>query len=364
MKIAVRLLPGLVLPILLFLVVAGCQMEDSSATGALASGLTGGGTGGTGTGTITGYHFQGPNENEQEISNAGVDSNLAEGASGPVLVLNGNRHLTVTDATFVMMDAMVVSIWDLIAKGTGLVASVIIDKGHNPAVTQAAAVKVSVNHWIIGPVTETVPELSVLGQTVAVDNQTVMKGVSKASDLQAGDVVEVSGFADASNRILASRVELRSDPVSFWKLTGPAGDFVPGISIAIGSQTVSLAGVSPANCGTGLAVGDLLEVRAEPNQEFLPAATLRNVFKVTCMSFELEAPDHSGEEMAPAEIEGIVFSVELPTFMLGSQQVFITPQTKFTGGDPNNLVEGAHLLVEGLLDPNSGILIAGRIRFF
>ena len=90
---------------------------------------------------------------------------------------------------------MAVSIRDLMAKGTGLMASVIIDADHNPAVTQAIALKVSVNHWIIGPVTATEPELSVLGQPVAVDNKTVLKGVAKASQLQVGDMVEVSGFA-------------------------------------------------------------------------------------------------------------------------------------------------------------------------
>ncbi|MCH8886158.1 MAG: hypothetical protein IIC13_06175 [SAR324 cluster bacterium] len=279
-------------------------------------------------------------------------------------MLNGNRHLTVTEATSVRMEGMVVSIRDLMAKGTGLVASVIIDADHNPAVTQAIALKVSVNHWIIGPVTATEPELSVLGQPVAVDNKTVLKGVAKASQLQVGDMVEVSGFADASNRILASRVEWRSDPVPFWKLTGPVGDFVPGTSITIGSQTVSLAGVSPVNCGSGPFIGDTVEIRADPHQDFLPGGPLRSVFRVKCVSNSLEVPEYPGDSPALAEIEGMVFSIEFPMFMLGSQQVYITSGTKFSGGHPENLVKGAHLLIKGLLDSNSGILFAGQISFF
>lgn len=361
MKFGFRFMLGLVLLIPLFLLPAGCQTGD----------MTGGGTGGTGTGTgtITGYRSQGPAGNKEEVndeanSNGGVDSTWAEWTIDPVLVLNGKRHLTVTEATSVRMEGLEVSIWDLIAKGSGLVASVIIAADHNPAVTQATALKVSVNHWIIGPVTATEPELSVLGQPVTVDNRTVLKGVAKASQLQVGDLVEVSGFADASNRILASRVEWRSDPVPFWKLTGPVGDFVPGTSITIGSQTVSLAGVSPANCGSGPSIGDTVEIRADPHQDFLPGAPLGGVFNVTCVSNSLEVPEHLEDSPALAEIEGMVFSIEFPMFMLGSQQVYIASETKFSGGNPENLVKGAHLLIKGLLDPNSGILFAGQIRFF
>lgn len=356
MKFAFRSMRGLALLIPFFLLMAGCQQKE----------LTGGGTGGSGTGTgsITGFRSQRSEVNEAEVSNRSDDSNLEEWNSDPVIVFNGKRHLTVLETTSLTMEGREVSIWDLIAKGTGLVASVIIDEDYNPAVTQATALKVSVNHWIIGPVTAIGLEFSVLGQPVAVDNKTVLKGVSKASEFRVGDVVEVSGFADDSNHILAGRVELRSDPVPFWKLTGPIGVFFPGTPVAIGSQLVELDGVSPTKCEAAPSMGDMVEIRADPHQQFLPGEPLRGVFQLSCISHSLELPENSGDSLTLAELEGRVFSVEFPLFMLGGQQVYLTPQTKFSGGKPENLVKGAHLLVKGLLDPNSGILFAGQISFF
>jgi hypothetical protein len=84
----------------------------------------------------------------------------------------------------------------------------------NPNGTTGMATGVSFTGDVAGPISQldlTRRSLTVLGQTVQVDDATLFgEGIQPAGlgSLQKGTIIEISGFADASGNLLASRIDL------------------------------------------------------------------------------------------------------------------------------------------------------------
>ena len=84
----------------------------------------------------------------------------------------------------------------------------------NPNGTTATATSVSFTGDVVGPISELDPtrrSLTVLGQTIQLDDATLFgEGIQPGGigSLQKGMIIEISGFADASGNLLASRLDL------------------------------------------------------------------------------------------------------------------------------------------------------------
>ena len=84
----------------------------------------------------------------------------------------------------------------------------------NPNGTTGMATSVSFTGDVVGPISQldlTQRSLTVLGQTIQLDAATLFgEGIQPGSigSLQKGMIVEVSGFADASGNLLASRIDM------------------------------------------------------------------------------------------------------------------------------------------------------------
>ncbi len=306
-------------------------------------GIGGTGSGGkvaaTGTGTVTGF--------------------------GSVIV-NDTRTFQIDGDTRISLDDTPISEAQLRTAGEGLVVKIDVGTDVNADFTSGTAVVIDAENWVKGPVTATNP-LRVLGQDVVVTGDTVLRGGLVIADLVAGDILEVSGYASAANIIQATRIE-RKAAIPTWKLTGPVSN-VTATTFDIGMQTIAFGGVVPRDCGAGLNNGELVEVEATPDAGVVSGSTLSTVTDIQCIQPGLGVPDNPAGSTLKAEIEGLVtsvppdFGVSRQDFVLNGQQVLTTVFTVFEGGALEDIIAGAKVEAEGILDTVSGILTADKIRF-
>ncbi len=201
--------------------------------------------------------------------------------------------------------------------------------------------------------------LTVLGQEVVVTTETWWGGslvIDELAGVAAGDLLRVSGLRDASDRIIATRIEPVSAGSTF-KLLGIARDVdVVARTLYIGGQLVdySAAGLVSGFPAGGPRSGDLLRISAGnlgASGELL-ADTLEWV--------PILPATESGEQ---AEIDGIITAVlSSSEFEIGALRVLTSADTEFEHGSAASLAVDARVEVEGEFDA-TGRLLAGKIEF-
>jgi hypothetical protein len=210
------------------------------------------------------------------------------------------------------------------------------------------------------------PSLTVIGQTVLVDDLTVFANFSSptiapsAAVGELGDkvsVVEVHGLRDAAGNIHASRVELLS--------ANPLGDELRGIIAGFSGSTFTLNGVNVdfsgatiMPSGAMLANGQPVEVHGSFNVTTF-VATRVDREDLEDVQFEHAA----GEEF---EIEGQVSGCgavnPCTSFSVGTQAVQTNASTRFENGTAADLADNIRVEAEG--HQFSGTtLIAEKIEF-
>ncbi len=324
----------------------------TSATAALVA-LTGCGGGGgsvAGVGGIGGTGVQ--------VAGVGVGTTTGFGS----VIINDVREFTIDSRTTILRDDSEITEAELELEGRGFATRVEVGTDVSDDFTSGTAVTIALDNNVKGPVTSTNP-LTVLGQSVVATGDTVLAGLADISSLSVTDEVEVSGFSDANNVIQATRIQWQTAGIPVWKLTGRVGNVTPG-SFDIGTQSVQLNGVVPRDCGTGLANGDLVEVKAARDPAFAAGNPLVTVTDVECKIPGLGTPSNAVGTVLEAEVEGLVATITSPSdFVVGGQRVQTTAATIFEGGAQADVVPGAKLEAEGALDTGSGILTAEKIRF-
>lgn len=143
-----------------------------------------------------------------------------------------------------------------------------IAPGGAGSLPSATATDIEVETGIKGPVeSRTTPDtLVVLGQTVKVDAATVFDGTSFA-DIVVGDVLEVSGFADAAGVILASRIE-EEDAADEFRVRGEITNLdTAARTFTIGAATFDYSDPGVRLPATALANGLFVRVRTQPAQD-------------------------------------------------------------------------------------------------
>jgi Domain of unknown function (DUF5666) len=199
--------------------------------------------------------------------------------------------------------------------------------------------------------------LSVMGQTVRIeDNLTRLNDdntqkLFAQANFQVGQHVEVHGFRDDQGGVRATRVARKTsgefESKGFVVNLG-ANSF--GLAPAPGAAafiTVNFTGQLPA----GLANGSLVEVRASgaPSSGSVAASLI-----------QLE--DRLGTAGQKVEVEGIVTSGTLASFVINGQTVVTSASTLFEGGTSGDFAVGVKLEAEGPLDAN-GAIAALKISF-
>lgn len=331
---------------LALLIVVICTMVACSGGGGEATAMTdpgGGGidgtgrTGGAGDGTVTGF--------------------------GSV-IFTGSKFKTDTDTVFTLDGTPVVEP-DL---REGMVASYLIGEDADPLLVSGTAQRIDARSVVKGLVTSIAP-LQILGQTVIESQDTLYFG----GPIGATDAATVYGYPGSNNVLLATRIEKNSpvlgNALAEWKVVGRVTAATPTL-LQLGDLSIDINGVAVDDCGGGPALGDLVEVLAGPN--VVPGFTLLQlVTSVRCVAFAVPLPDEPVTPLLPAEHEGIVSGYLAGTgdtdLLVGGQVVTLdfggsTP-TQFSSGSIEDLVDGARIEVEGVLDTGTAILTASQILF-
>ena len=290
------------------------------------------------------------------IGGTGIYATGAVTAKGSI-TLTGVKHETNNARIF--MDGVEVSDDSMIKVGMIVeVEGTVNDDG----ISGNAAV-VRFDDSVEGPITAidtTARELTVLGQTVLVDDLTIFDNSSisppNITGLDVGDIVEVSGQLDVFDNIRATHIEMK--PLSTEvEVTG----FVTGKSgttFMIGGLTVEFNGATLSNFGVGEPEdGDFVEVKGAAVDFDEATSTLE------ASSVENKARDI--DDGLEAEVEGFVdslttsgFTVVTPT---GRFEVQVDGATIYSGGVAADVQVGTKVEAEGQISGN--ILFADKVKF-
>jgi hypothetical protein len=243
---------------------------------------------------------------------------------------------------------------DHLAQATQLaVGQIVTVQGYLSGATSGMANEVTYTSDVVGPLSQVdvaAGTFTVLGQTVAVNAQTLFgEGIQPAgiAALQPGTDVQVSAFAEASGKLVASRIDLQS--------AGAPLQVVGAVqALDNGARTFQLNALtidySQAKVKGTLANGSNATVWAD---EYPTAGTLH----VTRVEVSSGIGGVAGDK---GDIEGLITSVAANgNIYVGDQLVIIDPQTHL-------LLHGASLApdlavhVQGTFDA-SGALVAKSI---
>ena len=223
-------------------------------------------------------------------------------------------------------------------------------------VRTSTATKVQIGTEITGPVQAVdvaAGTLTVIGQTVSVDAQTVFDGLPNGlAGVQAGQLVEIHAFVDATlNRDAATRVERKGNLAAF-KLRGRIANLnLIAKTFTIGAATVSFATVPAAQLP---ALSNGLLVRAT-----LLAAQQGGIWVAT----KLRADVRNIADGTDAEIDGIVTDfVSLASFrIIDIADDASGSRVTFENGTAAQIANGVHLEVAG--EARGGVVVARKVAF-
>jgi len=204
---------------------------------------------------------------------------------------------------------------------------------------------------IKGPISSiTIPanSFTVLGQTVIVDSTTVYEGVSGFAELMEGDIVEVSGFADADSNILATFVELEDPDLDQYSVVGPVSELDEfNEKFKINQLIVNYSAIESPPISNGTKV----EVEGTVEQENIMTAS------------EIEIEDFSYDSGDEVEFEGVItFLFSQSDFVVNNQRVQTTSRTEYEHGTASDIDENVRVEIKGTVNSDN-IVIAEKVEF-
>jgi hypothetical protein len=289
---------------------------SSGGGGGGSSDYSGGGTGGTGIGVGTISAFGSIFVNENEYDTAGV----------PITV-NGSAA-TENDLE------------------VGMKVEIESQNG--------STVKVDYESEIRGPIDSidtAANSLVVLGQTVITDSTSIFKNIDELDDLDSGDIIEVSGFFDANNNVIASYIEfLVNQGLQEFKIKGTVLTHDPSSKqFTVSGITVDYSNVASLPV---FGVGSFVEVEGTKPS---------SIFNATLLNLDTQLPaGNPGDNLV---IEGIITELTSQSdFEVNGQRVNTNAQTNFKRGTVADIALNAKVKVKGSVDSN-GILNADEVMF-
>ena len=204
--------------------------------------------------------------------------------------------------------------------------------------------------------TSGVGTINVMGQNVTVDIDTVFNSDSMASisELSVNDIIEVSGFADGTGNILATRIETKNAAEDI-ELKGLVSNLdATAMTFTIGSLTIdySSAAELPSNLDNSLYV--------EVKTETALSGNLTDGFVLSASKVEIEDDGDmyiDGDEGDEYEVQGLVSGVTETSFLFNGQLVEFSSLEIDDDFDLSSLVDGMTITVEGYIDANGDFVV-------
>jgi hypothetical protein len=223
---------------------------------------------------------------------------------------------------------------------------------------------------LLGPVSAIDPvnsTFTAMGQTVTIDGDPVlgtrMLGLTSLADLRLGDLVEVSGSANAQGVVAASFVRRTGtfvNGVSQIEIKGLVGNLdVPGTTFTIGGLTVDY----DATGGTQLLNMTLGDLALNPFVA-VKGTTFDANGKLIAVSIERIDRGISPGPGHRTEVQGVMTDCVgiCAAFRIEGQRVISNAATVFRNGAANDLINDRKIEVEGVIN-NAGELVAQQLSF-
>lgn len=195
-------------------------------------------------------------------------------------------------------------------------------------------------------------KLVIAGQTVFVDSATRFDGVADTTELNVGNVVQVSGFLDVNGQWHATYLGLTAE--SF--VEGATEVEVKGLVTDLAGNTFVIGALSidASNLDiSGIRDGNYVKVKGF---HFGGAGAL------IATEVDVESSELGVEDADEAELQGLITAVNSASeFMIGTQVVRIGDQTEFDGGIAADIRVGLQVEVEGSV--TAGVFTADEIAF-
>jgi hypothetical protein len=212
----------------------------------------------------------------------------------------------------------------------------------------------------IESVDNTAKTITVNGVTVKVeDNVTRLNDddtvkIFSGAAFAVGNHVEVNGFADDQGGLRATRVAKKTAGTLEFESKGfvsALGASSFSLSLTPGGASFITVNFTAGQLPAGTANGSIVEVKslAAPSAGAVTASTIR-----------LE--DRLGALGEKVEVEGIVSSGTVDSFVVNGQQVITDSATVYEGGLKSDFATGVKLEAEGPLN-SSGAIVATKISF-
>ncbi len=210
--------------------------------------------------------------------------------------------------------------------------------------------------------------LNIMGVTVTVDEYTVFEsnanGILTMTDITAGNIIEVSGYASADGSVLATRLEVKS----VAKVSGAEMEVKGSISaldetnqtFSIGTMTVDYSSASLGlDNGTISLANDLLVV-IKSTQDIA-----NNILVADSVSLEdggRKAINYDANADT-VKLEGVITQVISATEIeVNGNTVLLTNSPKFVHGSASTAAQGMKVTVKGHVNID-GVLIAEKVTF-
>lgn len=268
-------------------------------------------------------------------------------SQGPI---TGFGSIFVNGVEYDTTHATVIKDGSAATQGDLQIGMVVTVDGSIDSSTTGTAATVTYAKELEGPITAvTTNSLTVLGQTVVVDNLTkiVIAGLASPSlsDLHVNDTVEVSGLLNSAGlrATYIAKKPSRADVELKGVITAT------GVTtLTVGAQTVDIGGLvlsfTPA-------LGDYVEVKGTLNNGALVAT-----------SVERESRSLGDAHKDNAELKGFVTDFTSGSdFVVNAQRVQTSQATGYKGGTAADIKPGVLLEVEGQLA--NGVLLATKVSF-
>lgn len=242
----------------------------------------------------------------------------------------------------------------------------------NPNGTTGQASSIEYNNEIKGTVmavnlTNGAGTVDVMGQTVNVDSDTVFEShvadITSVDMLQAGNVVEVSGYSDGNGNIYASRIELVKASYAagdVLELKGKVSNLdTTAMTFTLGDLTVDYTSADLLNFPESGIANDLFVEVTSTNKITNNTLVATQVKMINADNRHIQCKQ--GDDV---ELEGVVTAAlnDNNVFMLNDQPVMVDDNTQYINGSISDILMGVKLEAEGKVDAD-GNLVASYIKF-
>ncbi|WP_154223702.1 DUF5666 domain-containing protein [Marinicella rhabdoformis] len=283
-----------------------------------------------------------------------------KGQGGTGVSINDIRSFQFNQNTVIKEDGQVIP--EIRGQGgTGFKVRYRVGSDVNTSVTAGTIEEIDLINTHKGPVTSLDPfkifnvDAQITGDTFFDDNLVF-------EQINTGDELKLSGFVDANSSLLVSRVEADNDALTEWKLSG----YVSGLNATqfnIQNQVVVIGTVVPDDCDLGLSNGSFVEVKAMPDATFMAGSPLTTVTKIECKP---EGIITLPGDVIPVALEGIVDFESIESndqFTIAGQQITVSGVTVYINGEIDDIVVGAKVEVEGLMNTTTSVIDAFKVKF-